>query len=475
MAFYSRHQLPGDSRRGRRVRAGSPSTAGAALTRMRWSASSASIARTREALASDSPSHSPRPPSSAPTLIPGHPPRRHQPHRGRADLPARDRSRAGPRTWRPANGPPSFGGRSRSRARCRPGSTTPAPARDRGCASDTGASTGPRSGPAALGPTSILRRGGLASRFVSPGPGLRDGDRPRAGGFRARGLGGLGGSRARRSWRSGVVRDAIARLAAVVALGALARSPLAPTTLRACPCRLPCESGEPSRSPCAGRQTGPGCSSGGTRGRIAPLGTTQATSTASRRPDRAQRAADLKLREASGFRNPGVFDYAAHLAREGITSSTGRATGYRPEPADPWPVRVKRRAGKSWTPRCHPPRPPSSADSAGDRAGAAARGGHARRAGVYHVPAVGLHVAPSPRPSSRSLAMARAWGSGGGDTAMQWSSRSPVWWDPGHRSCAAAIVGVLVLAALPLEREASVLNGLPRRPGHPRRAPRRSL
>src|SRR5262249_35735490 len=56
-------------------------------------------------------------------------------------------------------------------------------------------------------------------------------------------------------------------------------------------------------------------------------------------------AAPVRLQGASGFRNPGRYDYAAHLAREGIYgAATTRAESVEPldEPPSPWSVRVKR-------------------------------------------------------------------------------------------------------------------------------------
>ena len=56
-------------------------------------------------------------------------------------------------------------------------------------------------------------------------------------------------------------------------------------------------------------------------------------------------AAPLRLHPATGFRNPGTYDYAAHLAREGIhVVATARAESVTPldDPAPPWSVRIKR-------------------------------------------------------------------------------------------------------------------------------------
>jgi predicted membrane metal-binding protein len=56
-------------------------------------------------------------------------------------------------------------------------------------------------------------------------------------------------------------------------------------------------------------------------------------------------AAPLRLHPATGFRNPRTYDYAAHLALEGIdVVATTRAESVTPldDPAPPWSVRVKR-------------------------------------------------------------------------------------------------------------------------------------
>jgi competence protein ComEC len=182
---------------------------------------------------------------------------------------------------------------------------------------------------------------------------------------------------------------------------------------------------------------------------------------------RGQRlAVDARLHRAVGFRNPGVFDYAAHLAREGI-----RVVGAVPaervlalEPAAPaWPARLRRRAIAAMGEAL----PPVSAALLaglllGERGDLPADVQDAfRRAGVYHVLAVsGFNVA---------LVAAAAWG-------LLATLRAPprVAWAGAIAAVAAyaAIVGpepsvlratvmaVLVLAALLLEREAAVVNGL---------------
>src|SRR5439155_604816 len=59
----------------------------------------------------------------------------------------------------------------------------------------------------------------------------------------------------------------------------------------------------------------------------------------------AQRlAAELRLYPATGLRNPGTFDYAEHLKREGIrVTATARADRLTPldDPVPPWPARIK--------------------------------------------------------------------------------------------------------------------------------------
>ena len=110
-------------------------------------------------------------------------------------------------------------------------------------------------------------------------------------------------------------------------------------------------------------------------------------------------AAPLKLHRATGFRNPGTFDYAAHLAREGIrVVATARAESLTPldDPSPPWSVRVKRAAIAAMD-RALPPA--SAALLAGlllgDRTELPRDIDDAfRRAGVYHILAVsGFNVA----------------------------------------------------------------------------------
>src|SRR5207253_976976 len=55
-------------------------------------------------------------------------------------------------------------------------------------------------------------------------------------------------------------------------------------------------------------------------------------------------AAELRLYPSTGLRNPGTFDYAEHLKREGIrVTATARADRLTPldDPVPPWPARIK--------------------------------------------------------------------------------------------------------------------------------------
>jgi competence protein ComEC len=177
-------------------------------------------------------------------------------------------------------------------------------------------------------------------------------------------------------------------------------------------------------------------------------------------------AATVMLREASGFRNPGVFDYAEYLAREGIGAlATGRADRVAPlEPPDPpWRVRVKRRALEIMRDAL----PPASAALLaglllGDRSGLPRDLDEAfRRAGVYHVLAVsGFNVALLAASVFALLALARA----GRRSAALGSMATVVAFacvvGPEPSVLRATIMAVLILGALLLEREASVLNSL---------------
>src|SRR5262249_5014424 len=105
-------------------------------------------------------------------------------------------------------------------------------------------------------------------------------------------------------------------------------------------------------------------------------------------------AVPLKLHPATGFHNPGVFDYGEHLTRQGIhVVATGRTDGIATldDPAPPWPVRVRRAAVASMGAAL----PPVSAALLGDRTDLPRDVDTGfRLAGVYHILAVsGFNVA----------------------------------------------------------------------------------
>jgi competence protein ComEC len=177
-------------------------------------------------------------------------------------------------------------------------------------------------------------------------------------------------------------------------------------------------------------------------------------------------AAELRLREATGFRNPGVFDQAEQLAREAIhVVATGRADRVTPldEPSPPWPARVRARALEIMRAAL----PPTSAALLGglllgDRT-ALPRDLHEtfRRAGVYHVLAVsGFNVALLAASVFALLVMARASRRAAAAASMAAVIAFACVAGPEPSVLRAAIMGVLVLGALLLEREASVLNSL---------------
>jgi len=177
-------------------------------------------------------------------------------------------------------------------------------------------------------------------------------------------------------------------------------------------------------------------------------------------------AAPLRLHPATGFRNPGTYDYAAHLARDGIyVVATTRAESVTPldDPAPPWSVRVKREAvaaiGRAL--------PPASAALLaglllGDRTELPRDIDDAfRRAGVYHVLAVsGFNVAilagsvwtlcrllRLPHRASAALAIVVVIG-----FALVVGPEPSV--------LRAVVMAVLVLVATLLDRDASVTNSL---------------
>ena len=175
---------------------------------------------------------------------------------------------------------------------------------------------------------------------------------------------------------------------------------------------------------------------------------------------------EARLERPVGFRDPGVFDAVARMAREGIhvtgSASSTRVVPLEP-PAPPWPARVRRFALAAFAERL----PPVSAGLLGglvlgSRAALPADVQEAfRSAGVFHVLAVsGFNVALL---AGAVWTLARA--AGGGRRAAAASGivavlgfAAVVGAEPSV--VRATLMAVLVLAAVLLDREASVTNGL---------------
>ena len=177
--------------------------------------------------------------------------------------------------------------------------------------------------------------------------------------------------------------------------------------------------------------------------------------------------ADVRLSRASGFRNPGGFDYAEHLEREGIhvvgTLRADRLT-VLDDPDRPWPVKVKRQAREAIE-RALPPA--SAALLAGLLLGERTAlppeiDTGFRRAGVYHLLAVsGFNVALVAGATFALLTLARFPRRAAAAAAMIVVAGFAAVVGPQQPSVLrAAIMATLVLGALLVERDASVLNSL---------------
>ena len=177
-------------------------------------------------------------------------------------------------------------------------------------------------------------------------------------------------------------------------------------------------------------------------------------------------AAPLRLRPATGFRNPGTYDYAAHLARDGIyVVATTRAESVTPldDPAPPWSVRVKRESvaaiGRAL--------PPTSAALLaglllGDRTELPRDVDDAfRRAGVYHVLAVsGFNVAILAASVWALCRLLRLPHRVSAATAIVVVIGFALVVGPEPSVLRAVVMAVLVLMATLLDRDASVTNSL---------------
>ena len=177
-------------------------------------------------------------------------------------------------------------------------------------------------------------------------------------------------------------------------------------------------------------------------------------------------ATRLKLHPATGFRNPGTFDYGAHLARQGIrVVATGRAESIATldDLAPPWTVRVRRAAVAAIGEAL----PPGSAALLaglllGDRTDLPRDVDEAfRLAGVYHVLAVsGFNVAILAAAAWALCRFLRLPRRAGAATAIVIVIGFALVVGPSPSVLRAVLMAVLVLAALLLERDASVTNSL---------------
>lgn len=182
--------------------------------------------------------------------------------------------------------------------------------------------------------------------------------------------------------------------------------------------------------------------------------------------ERQRVAIDARLYRPIGFRNPGGFDSGARLARDGIhVTGSAEASRLAPfeAPTPPWPARVRRAALEAIAARL----PPVSAALLGglllgERTDLPTDVHTAfRQAGVYHVLAVsGFNVA---------LLAGAVWavlrGAGGSRRVAAITAAVAVLGfaavvGPQPSVVRAALMAVLVLTAIVLEREASVVNSL---------------
>lgn len=177
-------------------------------------------------------------------------------------------------------------------------------------------------------------------------------------------------------------------------------------------------------------------------------------------------AGEIKLYAASGFRNPGVFDRARYLERHGI-AVVGSARADRlttlDEPRPPWHTRVRRAAGDAIE-RALPPVSAALLEGLllGERSGLPREIDDAfRRAGVYHILAVsGFNVALIAGTVFALLTLARLRRRPTALIAIVAVVGFALVAGPEASVLRAAVMGVLVLGAILLDREASVVNGL---------------
>jgi competence protein ComEC len=177
-------------------------------------------------------------------------------------------------------------------------------------------------------------------------------------------------------------------------------------------------------------------------------------------------AVDTRLDRPVGFRNPGTFDYAEHLRRRDVTvvgTVRGAQVVVLDDAGPPWHARVRRHAVAA----IQEALPPTSAALLaglllGERGGLPPDVDAAfRRAGVSHVLAVsGFNVALVAATVWALLALARAPRRVAVIGALVVVVGYAAVTGPQPSVLRAALMAVLVLLALLLDREAAVLNSL---------------
>lgn len=181
----------------------------------------------------------------------------------------------------------------------------------------------------------------------------------------------------------------------------------------------------------------------------------------------AQRVAiSARVRHAGGFRNPGTFDYGAYLERQAIhVVGTAHAEDIKPldAPTPSWSLRVRHGARSAMNAAL----PPASAALLGglllgDRTELPREiDDKFRRAGVYHVLAVsGFNVALVAGTAWSVLTLARVGRRVAALAAIAVVLGFAVVVGPEPSVVRAVVMGVLVLGAMLLDREAAVLNSL---------------
>jgi len=175
---------------------------------------------------------------------------------------------------------------------------------------------------------------------------------------------------------------------------------------------------------------------------------------------------DARLHRPIGFRNPGGFDYPAHLRREGILlvghARADRVSALTPD-APPWRVAVKR-----WAVGVITARLPETSGALlaglllGERSALPPQSDEAfRRAGVYHILAVsGFNVALLAGAVFGGLAMVGIprRGAAGVAAVVLVGFALVVGGQPSVLR--ATVMGLLLLAALLLDRESQLVNAL---------------